>query len=146
MVDLKKLVQDTAEKFNTKFKELGEHSFVIDIPLKLKDGSFRYQYVYSSFSKGFAKGKDCFYVYSRCGTYSNDLNLYSLLKEAKFGVYSMVTILSDKDSEGNPVESVIVQASPIVEYTTYDELFYVICEVAEVADLLEEKYFGVDKN
>lgn len=146
MVDLKKLIQDTADKFITKFKELGENSFVIDIPLKLKDGSFRYQYVYASFSKGFAKGKDCFYVYSRCGTYSSDLNLYSLLKEAKFGVYSMVTILSDKDGDGNSVESVIVQASPIVEYTTYDELFYVICEVAEVADLLEEKYFGVDKN
>lgn len=83
---------------------------------------------------------------SRVGTYTPSVNLYNLMKEAAYGIYSMVAITTDKDKEGNPCETVIVQAAPNVSYTNLDLLNDVIFEVAANADLMEEKYFGGDRN
>ncbi|MFN3317038.1 MAG: hypothetical protein ACK40K_09520, partial [Raineya sp.] len=95
-----------------------------------------------------SKKRNYFYFNSRCGTYEEGAtDTYNLLKEAGFGHYSMVTITKDKLADGTPCETVIVQASPIGEHiNTLDELADIVWEVAEVADIIEEKYFGGDKN
>jgi len=148
MLNFDTTIKDVAAKFNAQIKELSPGVYSLDIPFKLKDGSSRYQYVYAWAIPGRAKGKDCFYFNSRCGTFDpKATDTYSLLKEAGFGYYSMITITKDKLSDGTPCETVIVQASPIAEHIgSVDELADIVWEVAEVADIIEEKYFGGDKN
>jgi hypothetical protein len=144
--DLKGALEQIAQKFNYKLDRLNEEQWRLDVPMKLKDGSYRYQFVYLWISKGYAKGKDVIYMNSRAGIYSAQINLYNILKEAGYGVYSAITITNDKKADGTPCETIIVQASPIAEYTNLDTLSYIIFEVASVADILEEKYFGGDNN
>lgn len=144
--DLKGALEQIAQKYNYKLDRLNEEQWRMDVALQLKDGSFRYQYVYIWISKGYARGKDVIYMNSRVGMYSQNANLYNILKEAGYGVYSAITITNDKTADGTPCETIIVQASPIAEYTGIDTLNYIIFEVASVADILEEKYFGGDKN
>jgi hypothetical protein len=144
--DLGEALQNIAAKFNYKLEMINETQYRMDVALKLKDGSFRYQFVYIWISKGFAKGKDVIYMNSRCGTYTPMLNLYNVMKEASWGVYSMVTITTDKSKDGVPCETVIVQASPIAEYTSPELLNEIIFEVASNADIIEEKFFGGDHN
>ena len=67
-----------------------------------------------------------------------------MLRDGGAGNYSTVTIVPDKDKEGNPCETIIVQASPVLEYLTKEEFLFVLWEVADVADILEEKHFGGD--
>ncbi|MGD1842204.1 MAG: hypothetical protein ACFB0B_15100 [Thermonemataceae bacterium] len=148
MLNFDTAIQDVAKRFNAQIKELSPGVYSLDIPFTLPDGTNRYQYVYGWVIKGRAKGKDCFYFNSRCGIFDkNTTDSYSLLKEAGYGYYSMVTITNDQLSDGTPCETVIIQASPIAEYiSSIDELAAVIWEVAEVADIIEERYFGGDKN
>ncbi|KOY87249.1 hypothetical protein AD998_14800 [bacterium 336/3] len=148
MVNFDTAIKEVATKFNAQIKELSPGVYSLDIPFKLKDGSSRYQYVYAWVIPGRAKGKDCFYFNSRCGTFDpKATDTYNLLKEAAFGYYSMITITKDKLSDGTPCETVIVQASPIAEHIdSSNELADIVWEVAEVADIIEEKYFGGDKN
>lgn len=144
--DLGEALQAIATKFNYKLDKLNDTQWRMDVAMKLKDGSFRYQFVYIWISKGFARGKDVIYMNSRCGMYTPQLNLYNMMKEAAWGVYSIVTITTDKTKDGQPCETVIVQASPIAEYTTPELLNEIIYEVACNADIIEEKYFGGDNN
>ena len=69
-----------------------------------------------------------------------------MFKDVAAGTYCMVTISKDTDLEGNPCETIIVQASPNLESTNYDLFHDILLEVAVVADFLEEKYFKTDKN
>ena len=63
---------------------------------------------------------------------------------------SVSPTLSVKNStafkEGNPCETVVIQASPILEYLQKEEFIDILWEVAEIADILEEKHFGGDSN
>lgn len=144
--DLGEALTNIATKYNYKVDKLNDTQWRMDVALKLKDGSFRYQFVYIWISKGFAKGKDVIYMNSRCGMFTPQLNLYNIMKEAAWGVYSVVTITTDKTKEGAPCETVIVQASPIAEYTSPELLNEIIFEVASNADIIEEKFFGGDHN
>lgn len=147
MLDLKASMQEIARQMNAKFQEVNADVYLLDVPFKMKDGSFRYQYVYGRLARERAKGKDCFYFSSRCGTLTDATNRYGLLVEAQYGVYTMITCVSDKTADGSPCETVIVQASPVSAFVqSLDELYSIIWEVAEVADIVEEKFFGGDKN
>lgn len=146
MIDLKQVLTDYATAKNYKLKELDNGKYSIDISMKLKDGSSRYQFVWAWIAEGRAKGEDCVYLTSRAGTYTPNANLYQLLKESGYGIYSTITIVPDKDKDGNPCETVVVQASPMLKYLTEEEFLYILWEVAEVADIIEEKHFGGDLN
>ncbi len=146
MIDLREVLTEYSDVKKYKLKELDNGKFSIDIAMKLKDGSFRYQFVWIWLAEGRAKGKDCVYMTSRAGIYTPNANLYQLLKESGYGVYSTVTIVPDKDKEGNPCETVVVQASPVLEYLQKEEFIEILWEVAEIADILEEKHFGGDSN
>ena len=147
MLDLKEVLTEYADSRKYKLKELDNGTFSIDIAMKLQDGSFRYQFVWAWVIKGRAKGqKDCIYLNSRVGTYNPTVNLYDLIKESGCGVYSSVTIVNDKDKEGNPCETIVIHASPIQELVTKEEFLYILWEVAERADILEEKFFGGDSH
>ncbi|MEM7105443.1 MAG: hypothetical protein AAF502_20065 [Bacteroidota bacterium] len=146
MSNLRTNLEAISKKFNYKLNEFAPNKFSLDVALKLKDGSFRYQYVYVWEAPIGRDKKVCYYMNSRVGTYTPSVNLYNLMKEAAYGIYSMVAITTDKDKEGNPCETVIVQAAPNVSYTNLDLLNDVIFEVAANADLMEEKYFGGDRN
>lgn len=148
MLNFDTAIKEVAIKFNAQIKELSPGVYSLDIPFKLKDGSSRYQYVYAWVIKDSFKNKDYFYFNSRCGTFEKGVtDTYNLLKEAGYGHYSTITIAADKLPDGSPCETVVVQASPIAEHIkTIDELADIVWEVAEVADIIEEKYFGGDKN
>ncbi len=148
MLNFENAMQEVAQRFNAQIKELSPGVFSLDIPFTLQDGTSRYQYVYGWVIKGRAKGKDCYYFNSRCGIFDPvQINTYNLLKEATYGYYSTITLTADKTADGQPCETIIVQASPIAEYiSSIEELSDIIWEVAEVADIIEERYFGGDKN
>lgn len=147
MLNLEEVLTAYCEKKQYRMKKMDGGKFNIDIAMRLKDGSYRYQLVWVWVSEERAKGKkDCIYFTSRVGVYTPVVNLYNLMREAGYGVYSTVTIVPDTDKEGQPCETVVVQASPVHEYLTEDELLYILWEVAEMADILEEKHFGGDKN
>lgn len=144
MLDLKSTLQQISQKWNYKLDEISPNVFRMDVALKLKDGSFRYQFVYLWLDKGQDGRKDRFYMNSRCGKYHMGINHYNVMKEAGWCSYSSVTITNDKDKDGNPCETIIVQAAPYAEHTTVEMLNDVIFEVANNADIIEEKYFGGD--
>ncbi|BDS13671.1 hypothetical protein [Aureispira anguillae] len=146
MINLKEVLTEYAEHKNYKLRELDGGKFSIDIAMKLKDGSFRYQFVWIWISPNRGKGKDCVYFTSRAGAYTPNVNLYQLIRESGYGIYTTVTIVSDKDKEGNPCETVVVQASPVHEHLSKEQFLYILWEVAEVADILEEKHFGGDSH
>jgi len=146
MFDLKFALSNIATRWNYKLEEITPGTFRIDVSIKLKDGSFRYQFVYAWIAPGRYFGKDAVYMNSRCGEYTQNLNLYKLLKENAFGNYSAVTVTNDKRPDGSPCETVIVQAGQPLDLCTEDILSEVVYEVAYNADLIEESYFGGDKN
>lgn len=145
MSELKSYMEQVARDWNTKFDDLGNGAYRIDVPLKLTDGSFRYQFVFGRESKVPGKELDVFYFTSRIGIVNPAVNFYTMLREASFGIYSMITITDDQDAQGNKREALLVQASPLKMYTqNYELIRFIIAEVAEIADLLEQKYFGGD--
>ena len=146
MIELKKVLTNYAASKKYKLKEVDKGVFSLDISMNLSNGSMRYQYVWIWIIPGGAKGKDCVYLNSRVGTFNSTVNLYGLMKDSGKGVYSSVTILDDKDKKGEPCESVIVHASPMIDRLTEEEFLYILWEVAERADILEEQYFGKDDN
>lgn len=146
MIDLKEVLTEYVTAKQYKLRELDGGKFSVDIAMKLQDGSFRYQFVWVWISPGRGKGKDCVYFTSRAGTYTPTANLYQLMKESGYGVYTTLTIVPDKDKDGNPCETVVVQASPVYDFLTKEEFLYILWEVAEVADIVEEKHFGGDSN
>ncbi|MGZ4037293.1 MAG: hypothetical protein ACXVPQ_05650, partial [Bacteroidia bacterium] len=91
-------------------------------------------------------GKDVVYMNSRCGEFTQSLNLYKLLKESGYGTFSSVTVTTDKRTDGSPCETVIVQAVQPIEFTSETILNEVIYDVAYNADIIEATYFGGDNN
>ena len=146
MIQLKETITEYALEKGFKMKEVNPGVFSLDIRMPLNDGTFRYQFVWIWEIAGRAKGQDCIYLNSRVGVYNPTLNLYNMVKDSGAGIYSSLTIVNDKDKEGNPCESLVVHASPIKSQLSKEQLFYIIREVAEQADIMEEIYFVVDKN
>lgn len=147
MLDLRSALLNISRRWNYKLDEIEPDVWRMDVAIPLKDGKFRYQFVYLWIAKARWFGqKDAIYINSRCGTFTPALNQYNLLKEGGYGFYTTVTLTSDKDKEGNPCETVIVQASPVMEWTTPELLNEIIYEVAYNADIIEERYFGGDNH
>ncbi len=146
MFDLKKALTNISERWKYKVDEISPGVFRMDVALKMKDDSWRYQFVYVWIIAGRHFGKDVVYMNSRCGEYNPNLNHYKLLKEGGYGTFAQVTVTTDKRADGSPCETLIVQAVQPVELTTETILNEVIYDVAFNADIIEMNYFGGDAN
>jgi hypothetical protein len=145
-LDLKVTMTNICQRWNYKFEEISPGVFRVDVFLKQKDGSARYQFVYVWMIPGRYFGKDVVYMNSRCGEFSSNLNLYKLLKEGGYGTYSAITVTTDKRADGSPCETVIVQAVQPIEFTNEAILNEAMYDVAFNADAVESLYFGGDAN
>lgn len=144
-MDLKQTLTDIALKWGYKMEELTPGVFGMDISIKRKTSeTIRYQYITVRFEE-FEGAEKKIYISSRSGICHDGLNYHDILKESLFCNYCTVSILATKDKEGNPDESLIVQAAPLEKHTSPDMLDTILFEVANNADYIEEKYFGGDK-
>jgi len=145
MLNLTDAMNEISKNWNNKLVELTPGVYRLDVGLKLKDGTVRFQFVYVWQIKN-SNGRDQVFMNSRAGMYNNTLNLYQILKDSGFCYYSTVTIVPDKTEGGAPCETVVVQASPYLDSLNVQQLGDIIFEVANNADWLEEKHFGGDSN
>ncbi|MDO9001469.1 MAG: hypothetical protein Q7W45_17010 [Bacteroidota bacterium] len=146
MFDLKTAVTNISNKWKYKLDEVSPGIYKIDVAIKMKDDSWRYQNVWIWEIKGRHFGKDVIYMNSRCGEYNPNLNHYKLLKEGGYGTFAQVTVTTDKRADGSPCETLIVQAVQPVELTNETILNEVIYDVAFNGDIIEQAYFGGDNN
>lgn len=138
---------ELAMDWNTKFEKLDDGvTWAIDVPINAKNDKQRFQWVYISYGVGVAKGNDIYDVRSKIGDYLPTLNLHGMMVEAKYGFYSMVCI-KELRRDGKRVEVMNVQAGPLADHvTSYEQFKFIIQEVADNADILEDKFFGgIDK-
>lgn len=145
-MDLKNLLEQISQKRNYKLVEHRPGLYSLDVAIPLKDGKWRYQYVYISVETPQNGGRQRIFMNSRAGRYNQMLNHYLLMKEATYCNYSCITISNDKDKDGNPIETVFVQSAPYLDTTSVELLDDIVYEVANNADILEEKFFGGDSN
>jgi hypothetical protein len=141
-------IPELAKEWNTKFEKLDDGiTWAIDVPFNVKDGKQRYQWVYISYGVGVAKGRDIYDIRSKVGDYSPKVDLHGIMVEARFGFYSIVCIKEVKRDD-KPVEVIFVQSGPVADHvTTYEQFKYIIYEVGDNADILEDKFFqGVDRS
>ncbi len=146
MFDLKTAMTNISNKWKYKLDEVSPGIWKIDVALKMKDDSWRYQNVWVWEIKGRHFGKDVIYMNTRCGEYNPNLNHYKMLKEGGYGTFAQVTITTDKRPDGTPCETVIVQAVQPIELTNETILNEVIYDVAYNADIIEMTYFGGDNH
>jgi hypothetical protein len=146
MLDLKEALQNIATKWNYKLEEISPGQFRMDVGIKDANGAWRFQFVYLWIIKGRFHGKDTIYMNSRCGEFTSSVNLYNLIKEAGYLSYSSVTITNDTKADGRPCETVVLHASPALDFTTEDLLSEIIYEIAFNADFIEQRFFGGDNN
>ena len=142
-MDLKETLTRISARWNYKMSEVSPGVFGLDVPLKLQDGTTRFQYVYARITKN-AQGEERIYITSRCGVYNPSLNFYNILRETGICNYSTLTIGNGKDKDDKPIEVVMAQAAPLVIHTTPDLLDAIIFEVGNIADFVEARYFGGD--
>ncbi len=140
------MLEQISAKRNYKLQEPKPGLYSLDVAIPLKDGKWRYQYVFISVETPQNGGRQRIFMNSRAGRYTQMVNHYLLMKEAAYCNYSCITISNDKDKDGNPLETVFVQSAPFVETTSIELLDDIIYEVANNADILEEKFFGGDSN
>lgn len=145
-LDLKIVLSNICERWKYKMDEISPGVFRLDVAIKQKDESYRYQYVYAWEIKERYMGKDVFYFNSRCGEYNLNLNLYQMLKESSYCTYCSVIITTDKRTDGTPCESVVVHAIQPIELTSEAIINEVIWDIATNADIIEMTYFGGDNN
>lgn len=144
MLELKNAVRLAGLKLKTEVVDRGNGLYRLDVPLVYPDGTNRNQFVWARTSENATKdGRSVFYFQSRAGILTPQTDLRALLREALYGIYTMICIMDETDPDGNPIETVYVQASPIVDYCQHEDIVYdCILECAIVADYLEKKYFG----
>ena len=141
--ELNGMLTAISEKWKYKLEEIGNDTFRMDVAIKMKDDSWRYQYVYVWLRM---QGEEQFvYMNSRIGQYDQRLDMYKLLIESGFCRYSAVTILPDT-KDGRNVETVCVSASPHSKVITQDLLDLILYDVAFNADYLEKMIFGGDNH
>lgn len=145
-MDLKMTLTNICERWKYKMDEISPGIFRIDVHIKQKDDSTRYQFVYVWIVPDRHWGKPAVYMNSRCGEFNLNLNLYQILKESGYGTYSAITVTTDKRADGSPCETVVAQAVQPVEFTNEAILNECLYDVAVAADTVEKIYFGGDKN
>lgn len=146
MFDLRQALQSISAKWKYKLDEISPNVFRMDVAIKVGDDKWRYQYVYLWEVKDRYFGQPAIYMNSRCGVVSPNINFYNILKECAFGNISALTIAKDKKTDGSECETIICQAGLPTEFITETMLDKTIYEVANNADIIEEKYFGGDGN
>ena len=146
MFDLARVAANVSERWKYKLEEVSPGIHKLDVAIKMKDDTWRYQNVWVWEIKGRHFGKDVIYMNSRCGEYNSNLNHYKLLKEGGYGTFAQVTITTDKRADGSPCETLIVQAVHPVETITEVILNEMLYDVAFSADSIEANYFGGDKH
>ena len=102
MFDLKTAMTNISTKWKYKLDEVSPGIFKVDVAIKMKDDTWRYQNVWVWEIKGRHFGKDVIYMNSRCGEYNPNLNHYKMLKEGGYGTVAQVTITTDKRADGTP--------------------------------------------
>ncbi len=145
-MDLKIALTNICEKWKYKMDEISPGIFRIDVSIKQKDESMRYQFVYAWIIPDRHWGKPVVYMNSRCGEFNLNLNLYQILKESGYGTYTSITITTDKRADGSPCETIVAQAVQPIEHTNEAILNECLYDVAVSADTVEKIYFGGDKN
>ena len=141
---LKELLTEIALKWGYKLNQLPSGSLSLDVTIRKKDGTSRFQYL-TVREEELVQGERRYYITSQSGAISNNINYYEILKDAGSCNYSAVTVLTANGSDGQPVYYIGVQAAPLVQHTSRDLLDTILFEVAFYADRLEEKHFGADQ-
>jgi hypothetical protein len=94
-MELQATLQQIATRYNYKLDEIKPGTFRMDIAVPLKDGKFRYQFVYI-WKIQEPSGRERIYMNSRCGTYTPQLNLYNILKESALAITLRLQLLPTK--------------------------------------------------
>jgi hypothetical protein len=140
MVALDEFMRRVADELGQSLKELDGGVFMVDYPIRTATGELRRQYVYAQ--NEIRNGREIFLFTSRCGRYSPQVDLYKLMKAGLHSIYAGLTITSDRLRTGQEIEIVAAFAATIASSADYDELRYLIQEVAELADEVERRFFG----
>lgn len=146
MNDFCAALKELSEKKSNKLEEIGNGVYRFDVGIKYDSGELRFQNVYLWTTVLPNSSRTRIYMNSRCGQYTNAVNLYNILKESGYSSYSTLTIVNDKLGDGTPCETIVAQASPYLDITDTDLLWDIMFEVALNADYVEKKYFGGDSN
>ncbi|MCS7084685.1 MAG: hypothetical protein NZ534_01235 [Bacteroidia bacterium] len=140
MTSLEEFMHKVGQELNQNVRSLEGDVWMMDFPIVSSAGQSRHQYVYAQ--KEVRNGREVYLFTSRCGRYTPQTDLYKLLKENRRSIYAGLTITTDRLRTGQEVEIVAAFAATIAASADYDELRYLIQEVAELADEVERKYFG----
>ncbi len=140
MIALDEFMYKVAEELGQTVKQLDGGVLMIDYPIVTDKGENRRQYVYAQ--QEVRNGKEVYLFTSRCGRYTPQTDLYKLMKANLHSIYAGLTITSDRLRTGQEIEIVAAFASTIAASADFDELRYLIHEVAVLADDVERKYFG----
>jgi hypothetical protein len=140
MIALDEFMHKVAEELGQSVKTLEGGVLMIDYPIVTAKGENRRQYVYGQ--QEVRNGLEVYLFTSRCGRYGPQTDLYKLMKANLHAIYASLTITSDRLRTGQEIEIVAAFAATIASSADYDELRYLIREVAELADEVERKYFG----
>lgn len=146
MLDLRQSLTNISTKWKYKLEEISPNIFKIDVAIKIGEDKWRFQNVYIWEMKERYYGQPAIYMNSRCGEASAKINLYNILKEAAYGNVSSLAIVNDKKADGSDTETIVCQAGLPLEFVSEELLDKTIYEVANNADIIEEKYFGGDGN
>lgn len=146
MFDLKQALNNISAKWKYKLDEISPNVYRMDVAIKIGDDKWRYQFVYIWESEKRYFGQPVVYMNSRCGMVSPSINFYTILKEAGYCNLSNLTVTTDKTADGKDCETIICQAGLPLEFINEVMLDKTIYEVANNADIIEEKYFGGDGN
>jgi len=143
MLDIKETLLNYASTTSHQVTLLEDDKFQIRFEFAMEEGQKnRIQTVWCWIIADRIPDEKCVYFTSPIGTYNPTIDLYQLLRDAGRAFYSTVTLVPNKDTQGKPIESITVQASPLLKHLTKDAFLHILSEVAGVADILEEKYFG----
>jgi hypothetical protein len=134
-------------EWNCKVQEFSPTQYWVDVPMKMKDGTTRFQQVWVNEYKD--SDRPCYGVFSRIGTIRDGIKIWALLEDTgRYCNYSNVNVLPEKDKD-NPEKMYDVLwmgSRPLIAHTDEELMKTIIWEIALNADYFEEKYFGGDAN
>lgn len=139
-MNLKETISAIALKWGYRTQEIREDAFNIEISLVRNKTDTRYQVVTVQ-RESFEGKPPRIYIQGYCGLYTDRIPLREVLKIAIGYNYCTVALLDGKDSNGNPMTELIIQACPQEEFVNTDQLDAIIFEVADKTDYLVMKYF-----
>lgn len=141
--ELHRMLTFICDKWKYKLDQVEGDKFRVDVAIKMKDDSWRYQFVYVWIKE---TEKDSFvFLNSRVCVMSDLVDCNKMLHEAGYCRYASVNILPDTIN-GVECESLCVSATPHSKVVTSDLLDLMIYDIAFNADYLEKLVTGEDKH